>query len=124
MGRRLWYVAIALLGALLLGTAGLAVGSWYGGRGAAPLSPEAARSTAGELSGVEPIGSMTARGYRYGVFLAPDDVGGSRVEFQYGDGPDCTLSEQVRRAAETHGWRELRPVPAPRATAGGPSGTA
>ncbi|WP_431880271.1 hypothetical protein [Micromonospora marina] len=112
MGRRLGYVAMALLGALLFGTAGLALGSWYGGRGAVPLSPEAARSAAGELlSGVEPVGSMTARGYRYGVSLAPDDVGGSRVEFQYGDGPDCTLSEQVRRAAETRGWRELRPVP-------------
>lgn len=31
MGRRLGYVAVALLGALLFGTAGLALGSWYGG---------------------------------------------------------------------------------------------
>ncbi|MFF0658664.1 MULTISPECIES: hypothetical protein [Micromonospora] len=112
MGRRLGYVAMALLGALLFGTAGLALGSWYGGRGAVPLSPEAARSAAGGLlPGVEPSGSMTMRGYRYGVFLAADDVGGSRVEFQYGDGADCTLSERMRRAAETGGWRELRLVP-------------
>lgn len=112
MGRRLGYVAMALLGALLFGTAGLAVGSWYGGRGALSLSPEAARSAAGELlPGVEPSGSTTVRGYRYGVFLAADDLGGNRAEFQYGDGPDCTLSERMRGAAETGGWRELRRVP-------------
>lgn len=65
---------MALLGALLFGTAGLALGSWYGGRGAVPLSPEAARSAAGGLlPGVEPSGSMTMRGYRYGVFLAERD---------------------------------------------------
>ncbi|MEU4793158.1 hypothetical protein AB0F95_25955 [Micromonospora tulbaghiae] len=112
MGRLLGYVAMALLGALLFGTAGLALGSWYGGRGAEPLSPEATRSVAGELlPGVEPSGSTTVRGYRYGVSLTADDVGGSRIEFQYGDGADCALSEQMRRAAEMRGWRELRRVP-------------
>ena len=112
MGRRPGYVAMALLGALLFGTAGLALGSWYGGRGTEPLSAEAIRSAPGELlPGVEPSGATTVQGYRYGGWPAADDVGGSRIEFQYGDGADCALSEQMRRAAETRGWREIRRVP-------------
>ncbi|MEU8315265.1 hypothetical protein [Micromonospora sp. NPDC048887] len=112
MRRRLGYVAMVLLGAVLFGTAGLAAGSWYGGRGAVAVGSDTARSAAGELlPGTEPTGSMSVRGYRYGVFLAADEVGGSRFEFQYGDDADCALSERMRGAAETSGWREIRRVP-------------
>lgn len=101
-----------LLGAVLLGTAGLGVGSWYGGRGAMPLSPDRSQSVAEELlPGAEPTGSVIVRGYRYGEFLATDDLGGSHVDFQYGEGADCALSEQLRRTAATRGWQELRRVP-------------
>nr|WP_084213087.1 hypothetical protein [Micromonospora purpureochromogenes] len=115
MRHRLRYVAVVLLGAVLLGTVGLAAGSWYGGRGAVPLSLDKALSAAQELSpGTEPIGSMTGRGYRYGVEMAPDEVGGSQVDLQYGGGADCALSERLRAAAETRGWQEFRDVPGSR----------
>ncbi|MBQ1045893.1 hypothetical protein [Micromonospora sp. C72] len=112
MRHRLRYIAVVLLGAVLLGTVGLAAGSWYGGRGAAPVSIDKALSVAQELlPGTEPIGSLTALGYRYGVALAPDDVGGSQVALQYGGGADCALSERLRVAAQTRGWQEFRDVP-------------
>ncbi|WP_406068500.1 hypothetical protein [Micromonospora sp. NBC_01638] len=112
MGHRLRHVAMLLLGAVLLGTAGLGVGSWYGGRGTMPLSPDRPESVAEELlPEAEPTGSVIVRGYRYGVFLATDDFGGSHLDFQYGKGADCTLSEQLRRTAATRGWQELRRVP-------------
>ncbi|MEV4694798.1 hypothetical protein AB0K27_27235 [Micromonospora echinospora] len=112
MRHRLRHVAVVLLGALLLGTVGLAAGSWYGGRGAVPVSLDKALSAAQELlPRTEPIGSITALGYRYGVALAPDDLGSSQVELQYGGGADCALSERLRVAAETRGWQEFRDVP-------------
>ncbi|WP_346536912.1 hypothetical protein [Micromonospora sp. DPT] len=113
MGHRLRRVAMVLLGAVLLGTAGLSVGSWYGGRGAVPLgTPDRAQGVAAELlPGAEPAGSMFVRGYRYGVFLAPDDFGSGRAEFQYGNRADCTLSDQLRRNAAAQGWQGLRRVP-------------
>ncbi|EWM68052.1 MULTISPECIES: hypothetical protein [Micromonospora] len=115
MRHRLRHVAVVLLGAVLLGTVGLAAGSWYGGRGAAPVSLDKAQSAARELlPGTEPIGSLTALGYRYGVALAADDLGGNQVELQYGGGTDCALSERLRAVAETRGWREFRDVPGSR----------
>ncbi|MEU5947659.1 hypothetical protein ABZ793_19120 [Micromonospora sp. NPDC047465] len=112
MGHRLRFVALLLLGAVLLGTVGLCVGSWYGGRGTVPLSPERARSVAAELlPGTEPDSSAFQRGYRYGVFLATDDFGSGHAVFHYGVRVDCSLSEQLRRNAASRGWQSLRRVP-------------
>ncbi|MDH6464884.1 hypothetical protein M2302_005085 [Micromonospora sp. A200] len=113
MGPQLRRVAMVLLGAVLLGTVGLSVGSWYGGRGTLPLStPDRAQGVAAELlPGAEPAGSTYVRGYRYGVFLAPDDFGSSRAEFWYGSRADCGLSDQLRRNAAAQGWQGLRRVP-------------
>lgn len=72
-----------LLGAVLLGTVGLAVGSWYGGRGTVPLSPDRAQSVAKELlPETERTGSSFVSGHRYGAFLAADDLGSARAEFR------------------------------------------
>jgi len=106
---RLRSIAVLLLGALLFGTAGLSLGSWYGGRGAVPLSEDRAQAMAAELfPGAEPTGSVVvARAYRYGVFLAPDDYGSARVTFQYGNGPECALSDEFQRNATSLGWQDL-----------------
>ncbi|PWU52998.1 hypothetical protein DLJ46_01965 [Micromonospora globispora] len=112
MGRSLRRVAMLLLGAALLGTVGLAVGSWYGGRGTAPLSPDQPRRMAAELlPAAEPTGASLVHGYRYGIFLAADDFGARREEFWYGHPADCALSEQLRRNAASGGWQGLRRVP-------------
>lgn len=101
-----------LLGALLLGAAGLSAGSWYGGRGAVSLSDDRARKVAAELlPETEPVGGVFVRGYRYGVFLAADDFGSAHAEFHYGYRPDCTLSDQLRRNAASRGWVDLHRVP-------------
>ncbi|WBB65209.1 hypothetical protein [Micromonospora sp. WMMD812] len=106
-----------LLGAVLLGTAGLSIGSWYGGRGTVPLSSDRAQEVAAELlPGAEPTGStMLHRAFRYGVFLATDDFGSAHANFHYGDGygvrADCALSDQLRRNAESRGWQDLHRVP-------------
>ncbi|MFC4020961.1 hypothetical protein ACFOW4_23855 [Micromonospora sp. GCM10011542] len=112
MAPRVRLLAMLLLGAALLGTVGLAVGSWYGGRGVTPLNlAEAPRVAAELLPEAEPTGSTSIRGYRYGVFLAPADYGSSRADFQYGYRVDCALSEQLRRNAQAQGWQGLRRVP-------------
>ena len=110
MGRSLGRVALLLLGAVLLGTVGLAVGSWYGGRGAAPLSPDQSRSVAaGLLPGARSTGGSFMHAYRY-RFLAADDFGARRAEFWYGPRVDCALSDQLRRNAASAGWQGLRRV--------------
>ncbi|MFI6266118.1 hypothetical protein [Micromonospora sp. NPDC051006] len=102
-----------LLGAVLLGTAGLSIGSWYGGRGTVPLSSDRAQDVAAELlPGAEPTGSnMLVRAFRYGVFLATDDFGSAHADFHYGDRADCALSDQLRHNAASRGWQNLHRVP-------------
>ncbi|MET7875931.1 hypothetical protein ABZS52_03270 [Micromonospora profundi] len=112
MGARPRRIALLLLGAVLLGTVGLSAGSWYGGRGATPLSDDQAQTIAAELlPEAEPPASMFARGYRYGVILATDDFGSTYSEFQYGDRPDCQLSDQLLRNAATREWQGSRRIP-------------
>ncbi|WP_433354078.1 hypothetical protein ACQPYV_26415 [Micromonospora saelicesensis] len=113
MGHRLRRVAMVLLGAVLLGTVGLSLGTWYGGRGVTPPSDDQAQSlTAQLLPGAVPGDSgRVVHGYRWGVSLADDDLGSGRTLFQYDDGDDCGLSEQLRRNAGTQGWQGLRRVP-------------
>ncbi|WP_328652613.1 hypothetical protein OG598_00850 [Micromonospora sp. NBC_00330] len=113
MGHRLRRVALVLLGAVLLGTVGLSLGSWYGGRGVTPPSGDQAQSLAAQLlPGAVPGDSgRVVRGYRWGVHLAADDLGSGRESFWYDDGDDCGLSEQFRRSAGTQGWQGLRRVP-------------
>ncbi|MDG4841115.1 hypothetical protein O7631_31745 [Micromonospora sp. WMMD967] len=112
MRRRLRGVAMVLLGAVLLGTPGLALGSWYGGRGTVPLSFERATGIAAELlPQAESAGMRFERGFGYGVFLAPDDFGSSRATFQYGiPRADCALSDQLRSNAAAKGWPTLHRV--------------
>ncbi|WP_433313310.1 hypothetical protein [Micromonospora chersina] len=111
MRHRLCQVAMLLLGAMLLGTVGLSAGSWYGGRGAVPLSADRPQEVAAELlPGTEPNGGVSVRGYRYGIFLAADDFGSAYTEFHYGYRPDCTLSEQLRRNAVARGWQDVHRV--------------
>lgn len=112
MGRSLRHVAVLLIGALLLGTVGLAVGSWYGGRGAAPLSDDQPRRIAAELlpETESTAAASLVHGYRYGIFLAADDFGARRAEFWYGPRADCALSDQLRRNAASGGWQDLRRV--------------
>lgn len=94
-----------LLGAALVGTVGLSLGSWYGGRGTAPLRSNRAQSMAAELvPGTEPIESRIGRNYLYG-FLAPDDFGSAYAEFHYRDTADCAHSDSVRRNATSLGWQ-------------------
>ncbi|MCI4062072.1 hypothetical protein MRQ36_05630 [Micromonospora sp. R77] len=112
MRDRVWQVAMLLLGAVLLGTVGLSVGSWYGGRGAAPMSYEQAQRAATELlPAARPNGSVDVHAFRYGVFLAADDFGSRYTQFHYGDRADCTLSDQLRRNAEARGWPGRRGEP-------------
>jgi hypothetical protein len=109
---RLQQVAVLLVGVVLLGTVGLAVGSWYGGRGAAPLSSDRAQGVATELlPEAKPPSSAFVRGYRYGIFLATDDFGSAHGEFHYDSGADCALSDELRRNAASRGWQGLRRVP-------------
>ncbi|WP_199729066.1 hypothetical protein [Micromonospora sp. M71_S20] len=111
-GPRLRHVAMLLLGAVLFGTVGLAVGSWYGGRGTVPLSPDRAQGVATELlPETGRTGSSFVPGYRYGVFLAADDFGSAHAEFHYGDRADCALSDQLRHNAASSGWQGLGRVP-------------
>ncbi|MEU1247721.1 hypothetical protein [Micromonospora arida] len=113
MSRRLRRVAMVLLGAVLLGTVGLSLGTWYGGRGVTPPSDDQAQSLAAQLlSGAVPVNSgRVVHGYRWGVHLAADDLGSGRAFFWYDDGDDCGLSEQLRRNAGTQGWQGLGRVP-------------
>ncbi|WP_328421771.1 hypothetical protein OG470_06585 [Micromonospora sp. NBC_00389] len=112
MRHRLRRVAMVLLGAVLLGTVGLSVGSWYGGRGAAPLSIEQAQTMVAELHpGTESTSSMFAASYRAGIFLAEDDFGSTHGEVHYDPSADCALSDQLRRNAASLGWQDLRRVP-------------
>ncbi|MCG5473007.1 hypothetical protein LADH09A_000891 [Micromonospora sp. LAH09] len=108
---RLRHVALMLIGAVLVGTVGLSVGSWYGGRGAVPFDVERASGLAAELlPGTEPSGLMTVnrRGY---VFLAPDDFGAGYAEFHYGAAADCAHVESGRRNARSSGWQGFHRVP-------------
>ncbi|MEU1680801.1 hypothetical protein ABZ422_17145 [Micromonospora zamorensis] len=113
MSHRLRWVAMMLLGAVLLGTVGLSLGAWYGGRGVTPPSGDQAQSLAAQLlPGAVPVHSgRVAHGYRWGVHLAADDLGSGRDSFWYHDGDDCGLSEQFRRSARTQGWQGLHRVP-------------
>ncbi|MGK5517754.1 hypothetical protein ACSNN9_00150 [Micromonospora sp. URMC 107] len=113
MRHRLRGVAMLLLGAMLVGTAGLSLGSWYGGRGTAPLSVDRAQDVAAELlPGAEPTGgSMFVRGFRYGVALTTDDFGSAQAEFHYGVRADCALPDQLRRNAASRGWQNLHRLP-------------
>ncbi|WFF01001.1 hypothetical protein [Micromonospora sp. WMMD964] len=112
MRHRLRGIAMVLLGAVLLGTPGLALGSWYGGRGTVPLGYERATGIAAELlPQAESAGIGFERGFGYGVFLAPDDFGSSRATFQYGiPRADCALSDQLRQNAASKGWPTLHRV--------------
>ncbi|MFF5176953.1 hypothetical protein ACFY2Q_02845 [Micromonospora sp. NPDC000316] len=112
MGHRLRRLAVLLLGAMLLGTVGLSLGSWYGGRGVTPPTDERARDVAAELlPNASPHRSnRVVRGSRWDVRLAADDFGSGRVRFWYDD-DDCELSGQLRQNAETHGWHDVRQVP-------------
>ncbi|MEU8128192.1 hypothetical protein AB0B68_13325 [Micromonospora sp. NPDC049049] len=113
MSRRLRRVAMVLLGAVLLGTVGHSLGSWYGGRGVTPPSDNQAQTVAAQLlPGAVPVNSdRIVHGYRWGVHLAADDLGSGRSSFRYHDGDDCGLAEQLRRNAGTQGWEGLRRVP-------------
>lgn len=68
---------MTLLGAVLFGTVGLSVGSWYGGRGVTPPSLDQARSVAAEVLPDEvPLDSdQVVRGSRFHVDFAADDLG-------------------------------------------------
>ncbi|WP_430496999.1 hypothetical protein ACQRWP_20585 [Micromonospora trifolii] len=102
---RLRQVAMVLLGAALFGTAGLSLGSWYAGRGTAPLSFDQAQSVAAELlPGTQSVGSNVGNNYVYGV-LGPDDFGSAYAEYLYLDAFDCAHSESVRRNATALGWQ-------------------
>ncbi|MGN9766123.1 hypothetical protein ACTMS2_13265 [Micromonospora sp. SD12] len=113
MGHRLRRVAMLLLGAVLLGTVGLSVGSWYGGRGVTPPSYDRARTLAAELlpDAVPYDSDRVVHGSRWGVSFAADDLGSGQVGFWYDDRADCVLSEQLRRNATKQGWQSLRRVP-------------
>ncbi len=113
MGHRLRRVAMLLLGAVLLGTVGLSVGSWYGGRGVTPPSYDRARSVAAELlpDAVPYDSDRIVHGSRWDVNFAADDLGSGQVTFWYDDRGDCALTEQLRRNAATQGWQGLRRVP-------------
>ncbi|RAO05409.1 hypothetical protein [Micromonospora noduli] len=113
MSHRLRRGALMLLGAVLLGTVGLSLGTWYGGRGVTPPNDDQAQSVAAQLlPGAVPGDSgQVVHGYRWGVHLAADDLGSGRASFWYDDGDDCGLSEQFRRSAGTQGWQGLRRVP-------------
>ncbi|MGY0004667.1 hypothetical protein [Micromonospora sp. I033] len=113
MGHRLWRVAMLLLGAVLVGTVGLSVGSWYGGRGVTPPSDDRVRSVAAELlpGAVAYDSDRVVHGSRWGVNFAADDLGSGQVGLWYDDSADCGLSEQLRHNAATHGWQGLRRVP-------------
>ncbi|MCG5464130.1 hypothetical protein MED01_002293 [Micromonospora sp. MED01] len=113
MGHRLRRVAMLLLGAVLLGTVGLSLGSWYGGRGVTPPSDDQAQSLAAHLlpGAVPGDSSLVEHGYRWGVSLAADDLGSGHTSFWYHDGDDCGLAEKLRRSAVTQGWQGLRRVP-------------
>ncbi|MGW3856439.1 hypothetical protein [Micromonospora arida] len=113
MSRRLRRVAMVLLGAVLLGTVGLSLGTWYGGRGVTPPSDDQTRNVMAQLlPGAVPVDSgRIVHGYRWGVHLAADDLGSGRASFWYDDGDDCGLSEQLRRNAGTQGWQGLGRVP-------------
>ncbi|WP_199729262.1 hypothetical protein [Micromonospora sp. M71_S20] len=113
MGHRLRRVAMLLLGAVLLGTVGLSVGSWYGGRGVTPPSYDRARSVAAELlpDAVPYDSDRVVHGSRWGVNFAADDLGSGQVDFWYDSRADCALSEQLRRNAATQGWQGLRRKP-------------
>ncbi|MET8117716.1 hypothetical protein [Micromonospora sp. NPDC005189] len=113
MGLRLRRVAMMLLGAILLGTVGLSVGSWYGGRGVTPLGVKQARNVAAELlPDAEPYDSnQIVHGIRWGVGVAADDLGSGQVNFSYLDRDDCALSERLQRNAAAQRWQGLRREP-------------
>lgn len=96
---------MVLLGAALFGTAGLSLGSWYAGRGSAPLNVDQAQSMAAELlPGTEPVGSDLGHRSFYGA-LGRDDFGSAFTEYLYLDTATCAHSESVRRNATARGWQ-------------------
>lgn len=96
---------MVLLGAALFGTAGLSLGSWYAGRGTAPVTFDQAQSMAAELlPDSEPVASGEGHDYVYGV-LGPNDFGSSFAEFHYRDTAACAHSELVQRNATAVGWQ-------------------
>ncbi|MGC4758299.1 hypothetical protein [Micromonospora trifolii] len=113
MSHRLRWVSMMLLGAVMLGTVGLSLGAWYGGRGVTPPTDDQARTMAAQLlPGAVPVDSgRVVQGSRWGVGLAADDLGSGQAFFWYVDGDDCGLSEQLRRNAVSQGWQGLRRVP-------------
>ncbi|WP_406080573.1 hypothetical protein [Micromonospora sp. NBC_00858] len=113
MDHRLRRVSMLLLGAVLLGTVGLSVGSWYGGRGVTPPTYDQARKVAAEVLPDEvPYDSnQVVNGSRFDVNFAADDFGSGQVDFWYHDRADCALSEQLRRSTAKQGWQGLRRVP-------------
>lgn len=95
---------MALLGAVLVGTAGLSAGAWYGGRGAAPPPGQQAETIVAELlPGATRLEAMYARRSPYGVPLAEGDYGSWGMVNDYG--PDCALTALLRRTAEAEGWQ-------------------
>lgn len=96
---------MVLLGAALFGTAGLSLGSWYAGRGTAPVNFDRVQSMAAELlPGTESVGSSVGLNHVYGA-LGPDDFGSAYAEYLYVDATDCAHSELVRRNAAALGWQ-------------------
>ncbi|WP_249037769.1 hypothetical protein [Micromonospora noduli] len=105
MRGRLRQVAMVLLGAVLFGTAGLSLGSWYAGRGTTPVNFDQVQSMAAELlPGTESVGSSVGLNHVYGA-LGPDDFGSAYAEYLYVDATDCAHSELVRRNATAVGWQ-------------------
>ncbi|MET8092530.1 hypothetical protein [Micromonospora sp. NPDC005220] len=109
MGGQLRRLAVLLLGAVLLGTVGLSLGSWAGGRGHTPPTDDQARVLAGELlPTTSPVNSArVVPGSRWGVALAADDLGSGRVSFWYASDADCALSAQLRHNAAAQGWHDI-----------------
>ncbi|WP_435205496.1 hypothetical protein [Micromonospora sp. bgisy143] len=110
MSPRLRRVAMSLLGALLLGTVGLSLGSWFGGRGVTPPTYAEARDVAGKvLPDASPSDSdRVVRGSRWGVGFAADDVGSGRTTFSYTISDDCALSQQAGQSIAAQGWHDVR----------------
>ncbi|WP_433536150.1 hypothetical protein ACQPZK_30380 [Micromonospora sp. CA-249363] len=109
MSPRLRRVAMSLLGALLLGTVGLSLGSWFGGRGVTPPTYAQARDVAGKvLPNASPSNTdQVVPGSRWGVGFAADDVGSGRTTFWYTSADDCALSKQAGHNIAAQGWHGI-----------------
>jgi hypothetical protein len=101
---------MSLLGALLLGTVGLSLGSWLGGRGVTPPTYAQARDVAGKvLPNASPSNTdQVVPGSRWGVGFAADDVGSGRTTFWYTSADDCALSHQAGQNTAAQGWHDIR----------------